>query len=83
MSDSIICAYEEAFPNSKVCFLMPSGDLSVVDFKNNREYRMPEDESEETFMDRIRRSQEQGRNLFFEEWPLFVHEWETDPDVIL
>ena len=83
MSDSIICAYEEAFPNSKVCFLMPSGDLSVVDFNSNREYRMPEEETEETFMDRIRRSQEQGRNLFFEEWPLFVHEWETDPDVIL
>ena len=38
---------------------------------------------EDIFMDRIRRSQEQGRNLFFEEWPLFVHEWETDPDVIL
>lgn len=83
MSDSIICAYEEAFPNSKVCFLMPSGDLSVVDFSSNREYRMPEDESEETFMDRIRRSQEQGRNLFFEEWPQYFHEWETDPDVIL
>ena len=83
MSDSIICAYEEAFPNSKVCFLMPSGDLSVVDFNSNREYRMPEEETEETFMDRIRRSQEQGRNLFFEEWPPFVHEWETDPDVIL
>lgn len=83
MSESIICAYEEAFPNSKVCFLMPSGDLSVVDFSSDREYRMPEDESEETFMDRIRRSQEQGRNLFFEEWPQYVHEWEIDPDVIL
>ncbi len=83
MRDSMISAYEEAFPNSKVCFLMPSGDLSVVDFDNNREYRMPEDETEDIFMDRIRRSQEKGRNLFFEEWPLYVHEWETEPDVIL
>ena len=83
MSDTIINAYEQAFPDSKVCFLMPSGNLSVVDFENNREYQMPEDESEETFMDRIRRSQAQGRNLFFEEWPQYVHEWETDPDVIL
>jgi hypothetical protein len=46
-------------------------------------YVKPFDETEEVFMDRIRRSKEQGRNLFFEEWPLFVHEWETDPDVIL
>ena len=83
MSDSIISAYEEAFPDSKACFLMPSGDLSVVDFENNREYQMPEDESEDTFMDRIRRSQAQGRNLIFEEWPQYIHEWETDPDVIL
>ena len=51
--------------------------------ENNKEYVKPFDETEEVFMDRIRRSKEQGRNLFFEEWPLFVHEWETDPDVIL
>ena len=83
MSDSIICAYEEAFPDSKVCFLMPSGELSVVDLENNREHLMPEEETEETFMDRIHRSQAQGRNLFFEEWHEYIHEWETDPDVIL
>ena len=83
MSDAMFTAYEEAFPESKLCILSPSGDMTAVDLENNKEYVKPFDETEEVFMDRIRRSKEQGRNLFFEEWPLFVHEWETDPDVIL
>ena len=83
MSDAMIIAYQEAFPESKLCFLSPSGDMTAVDLENNKEYVKPFDETEEVFMDRIRRSKDRGRNLFFEEWPLFVHEWETDPDVIL
>lgn len=83
MDDSIITAYEEAFPESKFCFFSPCGNAAVIDFENNREYVMPDEETEESFMDRITRSQEAGRNLFFEEWPPLVREWETDPDVKL
>ena len=83
METYVFDAYREAFPDSKLCFLMPDGDVTVVDFENNREYKMPLEETTESFMDRIRRSQEVGRNLFFEEWPPLAHEWETDPDVKL
>ena len=83
MSDAMFTAYEEAFPESKLCFLSPSGDMTAVDLEKDIEYVKPFDETEEVFMDRIRRSKEQGRNLFFEEWPQYVHEWETEPDVIL
>ena len=83
MNDAVIIAYEEAFPESKLCFLSPSGNVAVVDFANNEEYVMPDEETEESFMDRIRRSQEAGRNLFFEEWPPLTREWESDPDVKL
>ena len=83
MSDDMIMAYEEVFPESKLCFLSPSGDMTAVDLEKNKEFVMPFDETEEVFMDRIRRSKEQGRNLFFEEWPPLVHEWETDLEVKL
>lgn len=83
MNDSMIRAYEEAFPESKLCFLSPSGDATAVDLENNKEFIMPFEETEEVFMDRIRRSKEQGCNLFFQEWPPLVHEWETDLDVKL
>ncbi|MBE5775627.1 MAG: hypothetical protein E7337_17190 [Clostridiales bacterium] len=83
MSDTMIIAYQEAFPESKLCFLSPSGDMTAVDLDNNKEYVKPFDETEEVFIDRIRRSKEKGCNLFFEEWPPLVHEWETDLDVKL
>ena len=83
METYVFDAYREAFPDSKLCFLMPDGAVTVVDFENNHEYKMPLEETTESFMDRIRRSQEVGRNLFFEEWPPLAHEWETDTDVKL
>ena len=83
MSDAMFTAYEEAFPESKLCFLSPSGDMTAVDLENNKEYVKPFEETEEVFMDRIKRSKEQGCNLFFKEWPPLVHEWEIDLDVKL
>ena len=83
MSDTMIIAYQEAFPESKLRFLSLSGDMTAVDLDNNKEYVKPFDETEEVFIDRIRRSKEKGSNLFFEEWPPLVHEWETDLDVKL
>ena len=83
MTDTMMNAYEEAFPESKLCFLSPGGDATAVDLENEKEYVMPFDETEEVFMDRIKRSQQAGRNLFFEEWKPLEHEWETDPEIIL
>ena len=72
--------YQEAFPESKMAALEPSGEVVAIDYANGTKHLMPDEETNVTFYDRIRRSQECGRNLFFEEWP--VYEPEYSPDII-
>ena len=59
METYVFDAYREAFPDSKLCFLMPDGDVTVVDFENKREYKMP---LEETKDDR-RKTIDEARSL--------------------
>ena len=44
----------------------------LVFASNGRMYMVPNDETDETLVDRIRRSEEAGRNLFYEELEEFI-----------
>ena len=71
ISDHARNLYEEVFPdcyfgrNYCIGYTTGSYDKSV---NGGKEYVMPYDETEESFIDRIERSKQAGRNLFFEEW---------------
>ena len=82
MYDEMMLAYAEAFPSSKLCILEPDGRVIAIDFDNEKEFEMPEEEMGEQFYDRIQRSKECGKNLFFLEWPVAVQKWRTNPDYI-
>lgn len=71
--------YDKVFmPDSKMVFGQAGGEPIVIDHTEGAgtagisdSYTMPYDkepESPEMMIDRIRRSQSCGRNLFFEEW---------------
>ena len=79
----MLMAYAEAVPDSKLCVLEPDGRVIAMDFENEKEYEMPEEETAEQFYDRITRSRACGKNLFFQEWPIAVQKWRTHPDYIL
>ena len=81
MNESDFMAYDETFPDSKLCIHAPDGDIVAVDYANGQDHVMPEDETDEAFYDRISRSKQCGRNLFFEEWPVLEVNWK-DPDRI-
>ena len=44
------------------------GDGLFVEDDDGNAYQAPEGETDAIFRDRIRRSKEAGRNLFYEEW---------------
>ncbi|MBR2259723.1 MAG: hypothetical protein IJ899_20770 [Blautia sp.] len=76
-STECIEAYQRVFPDD-ICFrLMPDGQFLVGKI-NDRRYIQPLHETDETFMDRVRRSEAEGRNLFYEEWK----EYKPNPNYI-
>ena len=81
MKETDFMAYEGAFPDSKICIDAPSGDVLAIDYTTGESHVMPEEETQETFHDRLQRSMSCGRTLFFEEWPVLKRDW-SDTDRI-
>ena len=67
LSTECIIAYWKQYPDLDGCgYGEPDGGFAVYD--GDYQYIAPIDETDETFMDRLKRSKDAGRNLFFEEW---------------
>lgn len=61
--------HEDIFGKSGCGYEMCLGDRIVVtDYAANKRYVAPDRETPARFIDRIQRSIQAGRNLFFEEW---------------
>lgn len=61
--------HEEIFGQSGCGYEMCCGDRIVVtDYRTDKHYIAPENETAAGIMDRIQRSIQAGRNLFYEEW---------------
>ena len=83
VNESLIEDYREAFNGAPIGFEEPNGELTVSDCEHDKMYVAPAGETDESFLDRINRSKESGRNLFFEEWPIYVYPTLIDPDIVL
>ena len=59
-----IFEYWKQYPNGSIGYEEPGNDLVVED---GNSYLVPKNETDETFLDRLKRSKKCGRNLFFEE----------------
>jgi hypothetical protein len=67
LSVKCILAYRDQFDDN--CFFAEPSDLIMVEDPQTKKYYISTyTETEEEFMDRLKRSQEAQRNLFFEEW---------------
>ena len=65
ISEAEFHAYKEAFPGQHIVLDMAC-DAAVID-ENAKLHPIPYEEDTTAFYDRIKRSKECGRNLFFEE----------------
>lgn len=60
--------FMETFPGCFISTCYRRVEPTAFQRGDSTEYIMPLDESDEVFLDRIERSKQAGRNLFFEEW---------------
>lgn len=72
-AEEYINAYRTSGLDGNVGFLMPDGKLSI-ELADGEVFTAPNDETEDSFLDRIKRSVKAGRNLFTEEWKEFIPE---------
>ena len=76
LSEKCLNLYREQYPDDYCGFQMPTGMFMIE--SEDTCYIQPETETDETFMDRIDRSRNQGRNLFYEEWETFEYDDDTE-----
>ena len=68
ISKKCMVAYWMQYPDGGCGYAEPSDIIIVCDNENMKSYRMPADETDDTFMDRLKRSKDENKNLFFTEW---------------
>ncbi len=76
LTSKSVFAYRKQFPDDN-CFFSEPGSGILIENKEEA-FISPFDETDEVFFDRLVRSKEIGRNLFYEEWNTF----EYAPDCI-
>ncbi len=75
ISDMIMKQYYDTYPEDDIGIEENSGGrISIYSPNTGKNYLQPRNETEETFIDRIERSRQTGRNLFYEEWETFEYE---------
>ncbi len=77
ISDRLRLKYEEMFYPAEMYGSYIDNALVTTNPETGKHYICPLDETDEIFLDRIERSKQAGRNLFFVEWPEakpFVHD---------
>lgn len=71
LTSKCVWAYRTQLDNDGCFFAEPGNNIMVLDSETGRYFISPSNEEEKDFMNRIQRSQAEGRNLFFEEWEEF------------
>ena len=75
-----VAAYWTQYPDGDGCgYEIPDGGFVV--YSKDKKYDAPEAETEEVFLDRLKRSKAAGRNLFFEEWEEDTEEYGPNVDL--
>lgn len=69
ISDQARLKYDETFEPSEMHGSYIYDALVTTNPETGKHYICPLDETDEVFLDRIERSKQAGKNLFFEEWP--------------
>lgn len=78
ISDKCIDAYRAQYPKDDCCIDECFGDVVISRESDEKSFYNPEHESDEVFMDRLKRSREAERNLFYEEWEVFEYPEDAD-----
>lgn len=68
ISDECLDAYREQYPGDDCAIDEGLCDVIISRGTDEKTFFNPNGESTEAFMDRLKRSHEAGRNLFYEEW---------------
>ena len=80
--DSSICieclkAYNKQYPKDECVIDEGIGDIMIESYDDCL-YTPPENETKETFFDRLKRSKEIGENLFYKEWVSIEYPYDCD-----
>ena len=68
-------AYLKQYPGEECAFGEPANNVLIAKSEDSDICVIePKGETVEAFMNRLKRSKEEGRNLFYEEWPTFKYE---------
>lgn len=78
ISTKCIFKYREQYPDDSCFFGEPGFGVIIESAVSNKAFISPFDETNETFLDRLNRSQKNGHNYFYDEWKPF----EYDPDLL-
>lgn len=68
LSSKCVTEYRKQFPNDSCFFSEPGPGIFIFNKDNNKSYISPFKETTESFFDRLERSKNSKRNLFYEEW---------------
>lgn len=80
--DSSICieclkAYNKQYPKDECVIDEGIGDIMIESY-NDCLYIPPENETKESFFDRLKRNKEIGENLFYKEWVSIEYPYDCD-----
>lgn len=66
--------YREAFPDDSCAYdAVGYGEVIITSGNTGKAFRSDLTETDEVFLDRIKRSIEQAKNLFYDEWSPLVY----------
>ncbi len=72
LSEKCVELYIDQYPDDHCGFQVP-GYYFKIEHEETM-YIQPETETDESFVDRLERSRNAGRNLFYEEWDIFEYD---------
>lgn len=74
ISYTSILEYRKLYPNDICVYNEPGNGILISNRTTGASFISPDGESDETFLDRISRSKEENKNLFYDEWEKFEYE---------
>lgn len=72
LSTKCVFEYRNQFPSDKCYFGEPGSQILIEN--GETAFISPFNETDKIFFDRLKRSREVGRNLFYEEWDIFEYD---------
>ncbi len=72
LTEKNVYEYRKYFDTDNCAFAEPGNQIMIFNKKTSTYHISPPEETNEIFMDRLKRCEEEQRNLFFEEWEEFV-----------